>query len=67
MMLLEGEGGPADFTEGRQLLIAAADAGDAMAQKVLAEFFARGLFGFEIDTEQQAKWRTLAKRQGMQL
>ena len=56
-----------DYTEGRRLLIAAAEAGDGAAQKALAELFARGLFGFEIDSEQQAKWRDLARRQGMQV
>ena len=67
LMYLEGEGGPADFAEGRRLLIAAGEAGDAMAQKVLAELFGQGLFGCEIDMDQKAKWRELAQGQGMQL
>ena len=67
MMLLEGEGGAPDLTEGRTLLVAAAEAGDPMAQKVLAHVFGVGLFGFEVDHEQQAKWSDLASRQGMQV
>jgi TPR repeat protein len=67
MMLLEGEGGVTDLVEGRALLLAAAESGDPMAQKVLAELFARGLFGFEVDARQHGKWSDLARRQGMQV
>jgi localization factor PodJL len=67
MMLLEGEGGAPDLAEGRALLVAAAEAGDPMAQKVLAYLFGSGLFGFEVDREQQAKWTSLARQQGMQV
>lgn len=67
MMLLEGEGGEPNLAEGRALLVAAAEGGDSMAQKVLSDLFGKGLLGFEVDREQQAKWSGLAKQQGMQV
>lgn len=67
MMLLEGEGGAPDLAQGRALVVAAAEAGDPMAQKELAYAFENGLFGFEVDYEQQAKWSSLARQQGMQV
>ncbi len=67
LMLVYGEGGPVDEQGGRVLLMESARKGDGMAQKILAQAYMRGLWGFPVDSSLSQKWGDLAQAQGMQV
>lgn len=56
LMLLNGEGGPVMFEEGRLWLERSAEAGYEDAARVLGIFFNGGALGFPRDPEQAAYW-----------
>jgi TPR repeat protein len=64
MGCLWGDQFPTDMVRGRNLLTAAADAGNADAQFELSVYFRTGQFGFEIDEELAKQMLLNAVKQG---